>query len=143
MCSPWGTSAASRASRFIRSSTGAARVATASSDRQAEEWSIELAAANLLDLRIPLRDEPLAVGAEFRLDGVMLARIERLPQPRLFEDCLSGNLCLIEGPDLGNGGFLLVGQRPMLDTRGLVAFPQPFHCQFVSGLERFVFSHGN
>src|SRR2546425_2949174 len=62
--------------------------------RQAEEWSIELAAANLLDLRIPLRDEPLAVGAEFRLDGVMLARVEGLPHPRWFGAALSGNLCL-------------------------------------------------
>src|SRR5204863_10102821 len=25
----------------------------------------------------------------------------------------------------------------------LVALPQAFHCQFVRGLERFVFSHGN
>src|SRR5262249_55159676 len=52
------------------------------------------------------------------------------------------NLGFVERADLGNGGLLRVGQRPMLDACVRVALPQALHCQLVRGLEGFVFRHG-
>src|SRR5262249_3975892 len=59
------------------------------------------------------------------------SRIERRDALRMVQDLRFRQLRFVEIADLGDGGLLRVGQRCVLDARGLVLLPQPLHRQLV------------
>jgi len=104
---------------------------------------LDLAAADLLHLSVPLRREPLALAPELPADLVELRGVEadRSSHRGLLQDVLFGNLRVVEAPHFGDGALLLVRQRLCADTLVSILLSKTLHRQFERSLRTGVFRH--